>query len=114
MKKWFLYSVCAIVLGLASAGLASASPATSAMDQQFLASLAKPAQPPVAVPAPLPWEAKAKPNHCGPDWCTAEEKAACESQDLPGCTPGCTTFGCNSKDCTDTCFCLPDIYCIGI
>src|SRR5690242_10299797 len=90
MKKWFLYSVCAIVLGFASAGLASASPVPSASDQQFLASLAKPAQPPAASPAPLPWEEMAKPNHCGPDWCTAAEKAACESQDLPGCTPGCT------------------------
>ena len=114
MKKWVLCCLCTIVLGLASAGLASASPAPSAADRQFLASLAQPAQPPVASPAPLPWEEMAKPNHCGPDWCTAAEKAACESQDLPGCTPGCTTFGCNSHDCTDTCFCLPDIYCIGI
>ena len=104
MKKLVLYSLCTIVLGLASAGLASASPAPSAADQQFLASLAQP-----PVPSPM-----AKPNHCGPDWCTAQEKAACESQDLPGCTPGCTTFGCNSKDCTESCFCLPDIYCIGI
>jgi hypothetical protein len=112
MKKWVLCCLCTIVLGLASTGLASASPAPSAADRQFLASLAQSAEPPVASPAPLPWEELAKPNHCGPTWCTAEAKAACESQDLPGCTPGCTTFGCNSKECTDTCFCLPDIYCL--
>jgi hypothetical protein len=111
MKKWVLYSLCTIVLGLASTGLASASPAPSPSDQQFLASLAQPAQPPVAAPTPLPWEELAKPNHCPVTWCTDAAKVACESQDLPGCSPGCTAFGCDARACTDRCFCLPDIYC---
>ena len=64
MKTWVLYSLCTIVLGLASAGLASASPAPSAADQQFLASLAQPAPAPVASPAPLPWE-ESVPDHGG-------------------------------------------------
>jgi len=104
----------AMAVSATAATAATAAPAPSPADQQFLASLARSAAPAPAlapeVPA-VPAFLEMAGGHCPSTWCTAAARAACESQPLPGCEPGCEGLACDSKNCTEHCACVPPIYC---
>jgi hypothetical protein len=105
-----LIVMLALCMAMAVAAVAQ-TPSPDPATRQFLASLAQSAAPAPAVAPAVPAFLEMTGGHCPASWCTAAARAACESQNLPGCTPGCTGLACDSRNCTEHCACVPDMYC---